>query len=78
MNNNKIKNNLNVDLENFKSGEKRTTLKLNNSSKKYINLYSKDLLGFPLNLKMKGPIESSKKNENEVIYNDKNKEIIKD
>ena len=78
MNNNKIKNNLNVDLENLKSGEKRTTLKLNNSSKKYINLYSKDLLGFPLNLKMKEPIESSKKNENEVIYNDKNKEIIKD
>jgi hypothetical protein len=69
----KLKNNSSKNTSDLKSVKRKVSLSINNSSKKKIDLISKDLL----NSKMKESFESSKKNENDLIYStyiDKNKE----
>ena len=65
---------------NHRLDKKKSLSNINNSSKKNINLNSKDLLKYSLNLNMKESMRFSKKNKKELIDNKckvKNKEKIK-
>ena len=79
---NKIKNNSSINLSNpkSKSGKKKQSLSVNNSSKKIINYNLKSSIQYSLNLNKNESMFSPKKNKAELIhniYNDKNKEKIK-